>query len=67
MRNITTTRSSQLLLRAALLLIGLIIPQVILYGPSLSGQKLLLPLDILQSGSYYRPPDVIVMYRGEDG
>lgn len=43
--------------RAALLLLGLVLPQILLYGPSLAGRKVLLPLDILvQKGVYLPPP-----------
>ena len=45
-----------------LLLVGFLIPQAILYGPSLLGQKILLPLDILKSGSFYLPPDELVAF-----
>ena len=41
--------------QAVALLAGLIVPQVILYGPSLSGSKLLLPLDLLAMPNYYLP------------
>ena len=67
MTDTAPTSARQRLLRAALLLTGLIIPQVILYGPSLAGTKILLPLDILRSGSFYLPADKQVMFRGEDG
>ncbi|MEO2014927.1 MAG: hypothetical protein ABGZ53_11205, partial [Fuerstiella sp.] len=46
---------------------GLIIPQVILYGPSLAGHRILLPVDILRSGSFYLPADELVMFRDENG
>jgi hypothetical protein len=39
----------------AALLAGLIVPQVILFGPSLYGSKLLLPLDLLAMPNYYLP------------
>lgn len=42
--------------RSAVLLVGLILPQVLLYGPSLLGRKLLLPLDLLALTHYYLPP-----------
>ena len=38
-----------------LLLLGLVIPQIILYGPSLTGSKILLPLDILATEGHYLP------------
>jgi hypothetical protein len=38
-----------------LLLAGIILGQVILYGPSLAGQKILLPLDVLASPNIYLP------------
>ena len=41
--------------RIALLLFGLVIPQVLLYGPSLAGSKVLLPLDILTVKGVYIP------------
>lgn len=41
--------------RVLLLLLGIIVPQAILYWPSLTGQKILLPLDILQMGNLYIP------------
>jgi hypothetical protein len=39
----------------AVLLLGLVIPQVVLYGPSLTGAKVLLPLDILTVKGVYIP------------
>jgi hypothetical protein len=44
------------LVRAAILLIGLVLPQVVLFGPSLVGRKILLPLDLLALPNYYLPP-----------
>lgn len=41
--------------RAAIVLAGLVLPQVLLYGPSLVGQKVLLPLDILTRPNVYLP------------
>jgi hypothetical protein len=38
-----------------ILLAGLIIPQVVLYGPSLVGNKILLPLDLLALKGAYLP------------
>ena len=42
--------------RVALLLLGLVLPQILLYGPSLAGTKVLLPLDILGAKGVYLPP-----------
>jgi membrane protein YfhO len=42
--------------RVALLLLGLVLPQILLYGPSLAGSKVLLPLDILAQKGVYLPP-----------
>lgn len=53
--------------RVILLLAGLIIPQAVLYGPSLIGQRILLPLDILRSGTFYLPPDSLSQVRDPDG
>lgn len=47
-------------LRVAVLLAGIVIPQCALYGPSLLGWKILLPLDLLALPNYYLPPDVPV-------
>ena len=44
------------LVRAAILLAGLATVQFILFGPSLCGSKLLLPLDQLARWHYYLPP-----------
>lgn len=41
--------------RAALVLLGLVLPQILLYGPSLTGSKVLLPLDILATQGVYLP------------
>ena len=41
--------------RAAVLVAGIVATQVLLYGPSLSGQKILLPLDILKLPRFYLP------------
>jgi hypothetical protein len=41
--------------RVALLLLGLALPQILLYGPSLAGTKVLLPLDILAERGVYLP------------
>jgi len=42
-------------LRILLLLVGIILGQVIQFGPSLTGQKVLLPLDILAQQNVYIP------------
>ena len=42
--------------RIAFVLLGLIVPQIILYGPSLIGAKILLPLDLLADQAHYFPP-----------
>src|SRR4051794_24519833 len=46
--------------RLALILFGIFLGQFVLYGPSLIGQKILLPLDILVQQNFYppRPPDL---------
>jgi Bacterial membrane protein YfhO len=41
--------------RVALLLFGLVSSQILLYGPSLAGTKVLLPLDILAEKDVYLP------------
>ena len=41
--------------RWLLLLAGIVLGQAILYGPSLAGRKILLPLDILAEPTYYLP------------
>ena len=43
------------LLRILLLVAGITLGQVILYGPSLAGHKVLLPLDILAQQNVYIP------------
>lgn len=43
-------------LRAAVLVAGLIAPQVLMYWPSLAGEKILLPLDLLAQPQVYLPP-----------
>lgn len=49
---------SRRLLRAAIVLLGIVIPQFVLYGPSLTGSKVLLPLDLLaQPNVYTSAPD----------
>ena len=44
------------LARLVVVLAGIVLGQVILYGPSLAGKKILLPLDILAAHSVYLPP-----------
>ena len=41
--------------RLAILLAGIVLSQVVLYGPSLIGAKILLPLDTLAQGNVYIP------------
>ncbi len=48
-------RISRVLRRLAIILTGIVIGQSILYGPSLVGQKILLPLDILILPNVYLP------------
>src|SRR5690242_12904097 len=43
------------LIRATILLLGLIVPQAVLIGPSLIGQQILLPLDLLGLPGVYLP------------
>ena len=43
---------------AALLLAGILLPQIVLYYPSLTGRKLLLPLEILAVPGNYLPPEI---------
>ena len=42
-------------LRAGILIAGLVLCQAVLYGESLLGQKILLPLDLLAQSNYYLP------------
>jgi hypothetical protein len=42
-------------LRIVILLLGWLLPQVLLYGPSLTGSRVLLPLDFLAAGGVYLP------------
>ena len=42
-------------LRAGILIAGLVLCQAVLYGESLLGQKILLPLDVLAERGYYLP------------
>ena len=44
--------------RAAIVLTGILLPQVLLYGPSLIGRTVLLPLDILAQPNHYLPPEI---------
>src|SRR6266481_1802995 len=48
-------RRGQKLARLLIVLAGIILGQVILYGPSLAGRKILLPLDILAQPLAYLP------------
>ena len=41
--------------QAAIVLVGILVGQVVLYGPSLLGSKILLPLDILAQGNIHIP------------
>jgi hypothetical protein len=41
--------------RLLIVLAGIVLGQVILYGPSLAGRKILLPLDLLAQPGYYLP------------
>ena len=43
-------------IRLIIVLAGLLLGQAVLYGPSLIGSKLLLPLDILGEPGVYLPP-----------
>ena len=43
------------LVRLAIVLAGLVAGQFLLYGPSLTGQKVLLPLDVLAQPNFYLP------------
>ena len=47
--------SSGRTLRIAIVLLGILIGQAVLYGPSLAGSKILLPLDILALPDIYLP------------
>jgi hypothetical protein len=48
-------RPQRKLLRVAVVLAGIVAGQFLLYGPSLTGQKILLPLDILAQHGIYVP------------
>ena len=43
------------LLKLLIVIAGIVLGQVILYGPSLIGEKVLLPLDILTQPGFYIP------------
>ncbi len=44
-------------LRVVIVLLGCLLPQAVLFAPSLLGQKLLLPLDVLTQDRYYYSPE----------
>ena len=44
-------------IRVLILLVGLVIPQAILFGPSMLGLKVLLPLDLLAMETVYLPSE----------
>ena len=48
--------SSRRWLRLLVLVAGLVLPQGVLYGPSLIGAKVLLPLEVLRLPGLYQPP-----------
>ena len=48
-------RASRLLVKLAIILAGIVVGQVVLYGPSLAGRKILLPLDFLAKPKVYLP------------
>ena len=54
-RDVATKALSSRWRRSALVLLGLVLPQILLYGPSLTGSKVLLPLDILATQGAYLP------------
>ena len=58
--NLPKAQPSRRVTRLVILLAGIVLGQVVLYGPSLAGRKVLLPLDILaQPGTYLpRTPEV---------
>jgi hypothetical protein len=43
-------------IKSLIVIAGIVIGQAVLYGPSLIGQKILLPLDILTQPGFYIPP-----------
>lgn len=53
--------------RTLILVIGLVIPQIILYGPSLTGRTILLPLDILRAGTFYLPAEKMTVFKNDIG
>jgi len=53
---VETRAPGSLWLRCTILLLGLIVPQWIMYGTSLMGSKILLPLDLLAQPNQYLPP-----------
>src|ERR1039458_5593707 len=48
-------QSSRRVTRLVILLAGIVLGQVVLYGPSLAGRKILLPVDILAEPGKYLP------------
>lgn len=55
------------LVRALVLLLVVLVPQCVLFGPSLVGAKILLPLDILKTRGTYLPVDLDApAYRPQD-
>jgi hypothetical protein len=49
--------------RVAILVAGLVLPQVLLLGPTLTGHKVLLPLDVLTDPMFYIPNAAPTAYR----
>ena len=43
-------------IKSLIVIAGIVLGQAVLYGPSLVGQKILLPLDILAHPALYIPP-----------
>ncbi len=62
------TRRTNKYLRAMVVLVGIMLGQFVLYGPSLTGQKILLPLDILAGHGFYLPrtPETVAL-EAKDG
>ncbi|MBI5362688.1 MAG: hypothetical protein HZA53_05880 [Planctomycetes bacterium] len=55
------------LVRALLLFVVMLVPQCVLFGPSLVGAKVLLPLDLLKTRASYLPVDLDApTYRPQD-
>ncbi|HWW02298.1 MAG TPA: hypothetical protein VNZ64_21540 [Candidatus Acidoferrum sp.] len=54
-------RALHRLLRVTLIFLGIALSQFVLYGPSLIGHKILLPLDILSGEGFYLPqtPEIV--------